>query len=130
MSDPHIDIEDVENPTPQKDTAKADNTRGADFDDTTKVGWGSDSYKGLPNIFRRWWEKSGSGDNRKAFEEVFTPEARQHFRASQREFLLGWRNIIDRSLERLAQQDVPNSHPSSEKTTSKAEKIVVEEIDL
>jgi hypothetical protein len=131
MSDPHIDIDDGENPPPKGEQAKAtSNTDGIGFDDPDQNGSGPGNYSGFSDIFRRFRNKSGFGAGRESLDEVFPPEARQHFRASQREFLLGWRNIIDRNLERLAQYDERDSQTSPEKPTSKPDRIVVEEVDL
>jgi hypothetical protein len=62
-------------------------------------------------------------------------ESRKHFRNSQREFLLGWRAILDDVLHRLDERDIRDEvRRSSEPATnfggsSHSIKIEVEEID-
>jgi hypothetical protein len=133
MSDPHIDLDDIDNTIPK---ARAEgpasgpdpSSAGADDFDANST-WRAAGRFGA-NVFsdfaRRFQGRSGFGTGGGPFDEFFPKEARQHFRASQREWLLGWRTLIDSAIERLDEREAREQNPPS----GDPNKIIVEEIDI
>jgi hypothetical protein len=97
MSDPHIDIEDFE-------TSYSYDEPEIEFeaidDDRHSKGYNFWGFQRLPEMFRDFSDRFGSF-SRQSPDDFIPEEARQRFRNSQREFLLGWRSIIDQQLEKL-----------------------------
>ncbi len=134
MTDPHIDIDDVDNP----DLASNSNVAAAD----EAVGSGNNEFgtgpnftefaAGFFNFVERFRNQSGFGTG-----SGFDPlpfESRKHFRNSQREFLLGWRTVIDDAIRRMDERDTRDnlrhtSEPLSSYERGAATKIEVEEIE-
>ena len=123
MNDPHIDLDEI-------DSGEAGPRMGA----TTPLGGNGPFEAGsydmgsvfanMTRQFQRW-----SND----FSLLPTDTAR-HLRASQREFLMAWRSLIDHSLERLERQDMrdtlrEDTNLGGETIGRGAEKIQVEEIE-
>ncbi|MEI7553782.1 hypothetical protein [Candidatus Chlorohelix sp.] len=98
MSDQHIDIDDLDNP-------KASSPKEQVFDDydsgDTYRFWG---FERMPEMVRDFSDKIAFRV-RDATDEVIPEDARRLFRNSQREFLLGWRKLIDYQLERIRTQE-------------------------
>ena len=149
MSDPHIDIDDLENEAPpatggaiphEKAHANPNPAQGAtrDFEDEDEhwpLGNFGEMVANMNRQFRHWQDKFGAGLGRPGDLEFIPPETRRHLRASQREFLLAWRSLIDFSLERLDRRDLRDELRHEANVSGKAEtmrgsnKIIVEEVD-
>ncbi len=131
MSDRHIDIDDLNNnPAPAMggatfSTSDAPKMNADEDIDWEEVGRERASF----NPFRSF---GGRGFNLGAnpLEEVLPREARQHFRASQREFLLGWRSLIDRAISRIDNRDERDEEIRPATSGTNPNKIVIEEIDI
>lgn len=125
MSERHIDLDDMDNSIPKaRATGPANGPDPASVDDFATASesvWGSARRGAFPDVFRFFQERASRAN---PFDQFVPRDARQHFRSSQREFLLGWRSLIDYALERLDEQEtrpVPSTNPN---------KIVVEEVDI
>src|SRR4051794_12593226 len=109
MSDRHIDLDDIDNSVPKaRPTGPANAPDPASADDFATANesiWGSASRGALPNVFRFFQDRARTNP----FDQFIPSDARQHFKSSQREFLLGWRSLIDLALERLDDQQVNSS---------------------
>ena len=134
MTDPHIDIDDVDNP----DLTSNDKVAAPD----EAVGGGDNQFgtgpnfaeftTGFFNFLERFRNQSGFGT-----VNGFDPlpyESRKHFRNSQREFLLGWRTVLDDALRRMDERDTRDnlrraSEPLSTYERGTGTKIEVEEIE-
>ena len=121
MNDPHIDLDEIDSampgngPIPSPDPTEPFETGGYDMGSV---------FANMTRQFQRW------GND---FSLLPTDTAR-HLRASQREFLMAWRSLIDHSLERLERQDMRDelkaeSNLRGDNVGRGAEKIEVEEID-
>lgn len=120
MSDRHIDLDEIDNAkaNPVNSTpGRADFVAEDDFEPA------SNRSRPFGNVFRQFMNRSNPLD------EVLPPEARRHFRASQRELLLGWRSIIDQALTRLDKQDARDNIPPAQPNAN-PNKIIVEEMDI
>lgn len=130
MNDPHIDIDDIDSVKastgPSQPGAK-DYMNEAKYE--PEMDWENEGRFGSsnPSVFKRLRDQVGFGMGSGGLDELFPGEAREHFRASQREFLLGWRTLIDRAISRIdeREQRVPPANPGGN-----SNKIVVEEIDI
>lgn len=127
MSDPHIDIDEVDNPQSSfNNTAAGGTTNG--FNPNL-----NDFATGFFSFLDRFRNQSGFGMGT-GFDPI-PYESRKHFRSSQREFLLGWRTLIDENIRRLDERDLRDSvqHESEPVTGSpqrgSSVKIEVEEIE-
>lgn len=144
MSDPHIDIDDLENEVPSTAGASIPREKGQanpnprDFEEEDEhwpLGSFGEMVANVNRQFRRLQEKFGPGIGKPGDLEIIPPETRRHLRASQREFLLAWRSLIDSSLERLDRRDLRDELRREANVTDKAEtmrgsnKIIVEEVD-
>jgi hypothetical protein len=125
MSDIHIDIDDVDNTIPSPD--KASQTKQADnieveFEESDDRQnryrfWG---WQRLPEMFSDFLSRSNQNfsgfsgrdkpfgrmglnevEMRQRVDEMIPEEARQYFRTAQRQFLLGWRALINQQLQKL-----------------------------
>ncbi|NWJ44936.1 MAG: hypothetical protein HXX08_03570 [Chloroflexi bacterium] len=103
MSDQHIDIDDVDAP-------KASSKKEQVFDDYDSGDTGSgDPYRvwgfeRMPEMVRDFSDKIAFRV-RDATDDAIPEDARRLFRNAQREFLLGWRKVIDYQLERIRTQE-------------------------
>jgi len=130
MNDPHIDIDDLDSVQaktgPSQSEAK-DYLNQAKYE--PEMDWETESRFGSAGggVFKRLRDQAGFGMGSGGLDDLFPGEAREHFRASQREFLLGWRTLIDRAISRIdeREQRVPSATPGANPN-----KIIVEEIDI
>lgn len=132
MTDPHIDIDDVDNPdSASNNVAAAGGGAGSDNGFGTGPNF-TEFATGFFNFVERFRNQSGFGSG-----NGFDPlpyESRKHFRNSQREFLLGWRTVIDDTIRRLDERDIRDnlrhtSEPLSTYERGTGTKIEVEEIE-
>jgi hypothetical protein len=148
MSDPHIDIDELENEVPPatgasipREKAQANPNPASDpardFEDEDErwpLGSFGEMVANMNRQFRHLQDKFGGLGKPGDFEFV-PPETRRHLRASQREFLLAWRSLIDFSLERLDRRDLRDELRHEANVSGTAEtmrgsnKIIVEEVD-
>lgn len=133
MSDPHIDIDDIDNlkpnAAPAQETGNSTDTprfSGPDDFDWEEVDRGSRRNN---NPFRFFQERAGFGLGTGALEDLLPDEARQHFRTSQREFLLGWRTVLDRAIQRIDNRD-ERDQEIPRASNSNPNKIIIEELDM
>jgi hypothetical protein len=130
MHDPHIDIDEIDNPD---DNTQAPGDSGtAERPKEPARGYGlSDILERLGERANRWQDRLNASTRRGLDMHIMPPETRKHLVSSQREFLLAWRSLIDFSLERLDREEREAARPHSQGAdpdlSSKAEKIQLEE---
>lgn len=136
MTDPHINLDDVSS-TSSSYTSGATGSTADDIPvgNSEPASFGpnlNDFVGGFINMVERLRSQAGIG-----LGSSFDPlpyESRKHFRASQREFLLGWKAAIDDAIHRIDERELrDNIKRESEKVspsgTGKGVKIEVEEIE-
>ncbi len=145
MNDPHIDIDEIDSTEGLSGAAAnpAASPTPAAFEDDAEwmggtgqgpVGFSMpDMFSTMTQQFRRWQERVTPGFGRSEFELV-PPETVRHLRASQREFLMAWRSLIDSSLQRIERQEQRDqlrteTQMSSDGPSRGNHKIIVEEFD-
>lgn len=142
MSDPHIDIDEIDT---RGTSAKKESGRpipneewdGRTETDRVTEGYNAgDMFSNMSQQFRRWQERMmpGAGMGNNGDFGLIPNEATRHLRNSQREFLLAWRSLIDSSLERLERQDLREqirneADISPDAPRRGSNKIVVEEFE-
>jgi hypothetical protein len=128
MSDPHIDIEDFDSSYSNDDYEPDEPViefEAIDEDRHTK-GYNFWGWQRLPEMFRDFSDKFGAASQQNT-DEFIPEEARRRFRNSQREFLLGWRIIIDQQLERLdAREQFDLARAAAGNESSAKVKVTVE----
>lgn len=123
MNDPHIDIDEIDNPQP----APGAGDSGTDTPPKEPAGgWGfSDLLERMSQQAGRWQDRLNAGARLGMDMHIMPPEVKKHMVSSQREFLLAWRALIDYSLEKLDSQEPRPAKPAAE--PPKVTKIQVEE---
>ncbi len=125
MSDQHIDIDGSVEPKSSSAGTGASAADEMDFED-----YGPNRATMFSDIFRRFRGRPGFGLGENPLEEFLPAEAREHFRTSQREFLLGWRSLIDRALERIDLDNERQGQVPPASANPNPNKIIVEEVDF
>lgn len=131
MNDPHIDIDEIDNPQampPGSNEAEAGN-----LPKEPAGGFGfSDLLGTMSQQASRWQERLNAGARFGLDLHIVPPEAKKHLLSSQREFLLAWRALIDYSIEKLDQQEQRDAARSTRPAQDppKATKIQVEEFEI
>src|SRR4051794_4456287 len=107
MNDPHIDIDEIDNPQP----APGSGDSGANTPPKEPAGgWGfSDLLERMSHQAGRWQDRLNAGARMGMDMHIMPPEVKKHMISSQREFLLAWRALIDFSLEKLDGQEQPET---------------------
>jgi hypothetical protein len=127
MNDPHIDIDEIDNP----DTIPpaSDDSGPKERPKEPAGGFGfSDLLERMGERANRWQDRLNAGAKMGLDMHIIPPEAKKHMISSQREFLLAWRALIDYSLERLnREEERVAAAPDKPDETPKVEKIQVEE---
>ncbi len=134
MNDPHIDIDDIDNPQavpPVSDTA---DTGSLPKEPAGGFGF-SDLLGTMAQRANRWQDRLNAGARLGLDMHVVPPEAKKHLLSSQREFLLAWRALIDYSLEKLETQEQREAaKPAGQSLTPdeppKVTKIQVDEFEV
>lgn len=130
MNDPHIDIDEIDNPgtVPPAPGDSGPNERPKE----PAAGFGlSDLLERMGERANRWQDRFNAGAKLGLDMHIIPPEAKKHMISSQREFLLAWRALIDYSIERLnreEERESPKPHTQAASSeTPKADKIHIEE---
>lgn len=131
MTDPHIDIDEIDN-SQSIPPASDDTNNTGERPKEPAGGFGfNDLLKRLGERANRWQDRFTNAGSRLGMDmHVIPPEAKKHLISSQREFLLAWRSLIDLSLEKLNREEEredARSHPAASGEPSKVEKIQIEE---
>ena len=130
MNDPHIDIDEIDNP--QTVPEPGDSGPGNPPKEPA-TGWGfNDLLERMGQQASRWQDRLNAGARLGLDMHIVPPEAKKHMISSQREFLLAWRSLIDFSLEKLDLQEQrevakPPRQPKPDAEPPKVTKIQVEE---
>jgi|GEM_PF-1871751 len=131
MTDRHIDLDDIDRIKSGQKAEPAAEQPLEDFDNPESGGkegyrfWG---WQRLPEMLQNFTGQFGPRMRMNSNE--FLPEdTMRHFRTSQREFLLAWRSLIDRQLERLDAQAEFDSARAEATYEDGTIKIQVEEVD-
>ncbi len=95
MSDPHIDIDEIDAAASMG--TQPGQSREPGIGNTVESGYDMGNlFTNMTRQFQRWGNDFS----------LLPPETSRHLRASQREFLLAWRSMIDNTLEKLERQDM------------------------
>ncbi|MBN9390681.1 MAG: hypothetical protein J0I20_21810 [Chloroflexi bacterium] len=131
MHDPHIDIDEIDNP--QDNTGASGDSGTGERPKEPARGYGlNDLLERFSERATRWQDRFNASTRRGLDMHIMPPETRKHLVSSQREFLLAWRSLIDFSLERLDREEEreaarPHNEGADPDLSSKAEKIQIEE---
>ena len=120
MNDPHIDLDEIDagvaNPQSKPGENEPENPHPYE---ATGYDFGN-LFATMTRQFQHWTEDFN----------LLPTETAKHLRASQREFLLAWRSLIDHSIERLDRQDTRGENrPANGTNVGNSNKIQVEEFD-
>lgn len=133
MNDPHIDIDEIDNPAQIPPASGDAGKNERPKEPAGGFGFG-DLLERLGERANRWQDRLNAGARMGLDMHLIPPEAKKHLISSQREFLLAWRALIDASLERLNREEAneneaakPQTQAATAPETSKVEKIQVEE---
>ncbi|MDB5081004.1 MAG: hypothetical protein JWP00_2928 [Chloroflexi bacterium] len=131
MSDPHIDIDEIDNPQAVPPGVNEAATDGLPKEPAGGFGL-SDLLATMSQQASRWQERINAGTKMGLDLHIIPPEAKKHLISSQREFLLAWRALIDYSLEKLDTQEQREAAREQGPTQAppKATKIQVEEFEI
>ena len=131
MNDPHIDIDEIDNPQPT-----APELGDSTLPKEPAGGFGfTDLLERMGQQASRWQDRLTAGAKMGLDMHIVPPEAKKHMLSSQREFLLAWRALIDYSLEKLENQEQREAAKAARQSQGQAEppkatKIQVEEYDI
>ncbi len=130
MTDRHIDLDDIDRMKSGQKAESAAEQPLDDFDNPESRGkdgyrfWG---WQRLPEMLRDFSGQFGP-KMRMNSSDVLPEDTMRHLRTSQREFLLAWRSLIDRQLERLSAQEEFDQARAEAKNGDVTLKVEVEEI--
>lgn len=134
MNDPHIDIDDIDNP--QAAPSGSGDSGAGNVSKEPAGGFGfSDLLGTMAQQASRWQDRLNAGTKLGLDIHIVPPEAKKHMLSSQREFLLAWRALIDYSLEKLENQEQreaarPHPAPKPASEPPKVTKIQVEDFEI
>jgi hypothetical protein len=123
MTDRHIDIDEIDNARANTETNSTSGS--ADFVQSGPTGWEPRPGRRFEGMLRRMANRPHLSN---PLNQVLPVEARRHFRASQREMLMGWRSIIDQAINRLNKEDAKDNIPPGERVDPN--KIYIEDVDI
>lgn len=131
MNDPHIDIDEIDNPSEIPPASGDSGTNERPKEPAGGFGF-SDLLERMGERANRWQNRFNAGAKLGLDMHIIPPEAKKHMLSSQREFLLAWRALIDHSLEKITKEEEreaakPQSTAVATEETIKVEKIQVEE---
>src|SRR5690349_1498461 len=129
MNDPHIDIDEIDNPATIPPASGDSGPNERPKEPAAGFGFG-DLLERMSERANRWQDRFSAGAKMGLDMHIIPPEAKKHMISSQREFLLAWRALIDYSIERLNREEEretpkpPTQAASNE--TPKVDKIQIE----
>jgi hypothetical protein len=152
MATKHIDLDAEDN---SKQTTSKDEEFEVEVefeeDETSNKGnkyrfWGFQNFPDMLNDFMKNPQKTmseffgrtspdweaNSVKMRQRMDEMFPEDTRKHFREAQRQMLLGWRDLIDKQLQKLDSEDEfyrarQNVDPAKKSGNTTAKIEVIEE---